>query len=177
MAFRKRHDSVLGSAQQSNDYRISESGGVRQSPLDGRPTISTGLHSVDGLFAGHAALPLGCSLLVEEKGTSDFGGIMLRFYAAEGVLQGHQVHVVGMPRSWAEDLPGVDNNDHVHPSLDSSNQGPSEDKMKIAWRYETSRALETRPRSKRDFDSFHVDTSIMLSIFFCSCIYNQSVTH
>ncbi|EAQ87965.1 hypothetical protein CHGG_04584 [Chaetomium globosum CBS 148.51] len=48
--------------------------GIRPSPLDGRPTTSTGTSSLDQLLAGHGGLPLGTCLLVEEQGTTDFSG-------------------------------------------------------------------------------------------------------
>ena len=102
--------------------------GVRPSALDGRPTTSTGTASLDGLLSGHA---LGTSILLEESGTTDYAGTLLRYYAAEGVVQGHQVHVVGVGEHWGRELPGLlgeDRNEKV--KLQES------EKMKIAWRYE-----------------------------------------
>ena len=108
--------------------------GVRPSPLDGRPTTSTGTPSLDGLLAGHAGFALGNSLLIEESGTTDYAGTLLRYFAAEGVVQGHEVLVVGVGEQWARELPGL-----VGPA---GNEKGGEDtaerkeKMKIAWRYE-----------------------------------------
>ncbi|KAK4176993.1 Elongator complex protein 4 [Triangularia setosa] len=108
--------------------------GVRPSPLDGRPTTSTGTASLDQLLAGHSGLPLGTCLLVEEQGTTDFSGILLRYYAAEGLVQGHQVHLVGYPPQWKRNLPGLAEPD----SKSKPSQPPpaQEERMKIAWRYE-----------------------------------------
>ncbi|KAH8153521.1 uncharacterized protein LAJ45_02334 [Morchella importuna] len=75
--------------------------------INGQPTTSTGTPSLDALLAGHAGLPLGCSVLIEEPGTTDFGGALLRYYAAEGIVQGHAVTVVGVPEAWVRDLPAV----------------------------------------------------------------------
>ncbi|KAL2261133.1 hypothetical protein VTK26DRAFT_4680 [Humicola hyalothermophila] len=108
--------------------------GIRPSPLDGRPTTSTGTSSLDQLLAGHGGLPLGTSLLIEEQGTTDFSGVVLRYYAAEGLVQGHQVHLVGYPAEWRHQLPGL-----AAPDSKSKATQPSpapEEKMKIAWRYE-----------------------------------------
>ncbi|KAL2200626.1 Elongator complex protein 4 [Corynascus similis CBS 632.67] len=108
--------------------------GVRPSPLDGRPTTSTGTSSLDQLVAGHGGLPLGTCLLVEEQGTTDFSGILLRYYAAQGLVQGHQVHLVGYPLEWRHQLPGV-----AAPDSKGKAAQPApapEEKMKIAWRYE-----------------------------------------
>lgn len=104
--------------------------GVRPSPIDGRPTTSTGTPSLDGILAGHAGIPLGNSILIEESGTTDYAGALLRFYAAEGVVQGHKVHVVGMEEVWGRELPGI-----------SEERGEGKrrevaERMKIAWRYE-----------------------------------------
>jgi elongator complex protein 4 len=107
--------------------------GVRPSPIDGRPTTSTGTPSLDGILAGHAGLPLGNSILIEESGTTDYAGALLRFYAAEGVVQGHKVHVVGMGEVWGRELPGI-----AEDRRDSQRKESKEraEKMKIAWRYE-----------------------------------------
>jgi elongator complex protein 4 len=122
--------------------------GVRPSPLDGRVTTSTGTRSLDGLLAGHAGLALGSSLLVEESGTTDFGGSLLRYYASEGVVQGHHVHVLGMNEGWGRELPGVAEGTRASRDVSGEGVGGSEggsrsgrgdgrgEKMKIAWRYE-----------------------------------------
>ncbi|AEO55180.1 hypothetical protein MYCTH_2298732 [Thermothelomyces thermophilus ATCC 42464] len=108
--------------------------GIRPSPLDGRPTTSTGTSSLDQLLAGHGGLPLGTCLLIEEQGTTDFSGILLRYYAAQGLVQGHHVHLVGYPPEWRHQLPGVAApGSKVWPA--QSAPAP-EEKMKIAWRYE-----------------------------------------
>src|SRR5436190_16324352 len=106
--------------------------GLRPSPVDGRPTTSTGTPTLDNLLAGHAGLAMGKSLLIGESGTTDFSGVLLRYYAAEGVVQEQIVHVVGVGEQWGRALPG----------LVGAVEGPEdktrtkEGKMKIAWRYE-----------------------------------------
>ena len=115
--------------------------GVRPSPIDGRPTTSTGTQTLDDLLAGHAGLALGTSLLIEENGTTDYSGVLLKYYAAEGVVQGHHVHVVGLPEPWGRELPGLVEGG----KLRETPKKESEDKMKIAWRYERqSHLLEER---------------------------------
>ncbi|OJJ50854.1 hypothetical protein ASPZODRAFT_148254 [Penicilliopsis zonata CBS 506.65] len=107
--------------------------GIRPSPDDGRPTTSTGSLSLDNLLAGHAGLPMGKILLVEENGTTDFAGTLLRFYAAEGVVQGHKVHVVGVPEPWGRSLPGLIG---AADATEDKSLKRKDEKMKIAWRYE-----------------------------------------
>ncbi|KAL5116485.1 Elongator subunit elp4 [Pleosporales sp. CAS-2024a] len=117
--------------------------GVRPSPIHGRPTTSTGTPSLDSILAGHAGLPLGNSILVEESGTTDYAGALLRFYAAEGVVQGHKVHVVGMSDVWGRELPGIAEERGGGDKTSETNKERAE-KMKIAWRYERLGQLESR---------------------------------
>lgn len=137
MSFRKRN-AVISASPSSQAAAQNRSGtqlapGLRPSPLDGRVTTSTGTASLDGILAGHAGLPLGSSLLIEEQGTTDFSGNLLKYYAAEGLVQGHQVHVLGYPEAWKHELPAVSTKQEGSPTKTPS---PADDKMKIAWRYE-----------------------------------------
>ena len=105
MSFRKRNVGLAGPSSapaSSNPPPITHPilPGVRPSPLDGRPTTSTGTPTLDDTLAGHAGLVLGNSLLIEENGATDFAGALLRYFAAEGVVQGHKVHVVGVGEHW-----------------------------------------------------------------------------
>lgn len=139
MSFRKRNvglsrtgDVPIASSQEVTPPIVVP--GVRPSPVDGRSTTSTGTLSLDGILAGHAGLALGSSLLLEESGTTDYAGTLLRYYAAEGIVQGHSVHVVGAGQQWGRDLPGV-----IGTAEDGGRSREKEkerDKMKIAWRYE-----------------------------------------
>lgn len=143
MSFRKRNIGLSPGADRTPVANVSaqppqaapspeSSPGVRPSPDDGRPTTSTGTPSLDNLLAGHAGLALGKSLLIEENGTTDFAGTLLRYYAAEGVVQGHKVHVIGMTEQWGRNLPGlIGTADMAEEKVDRSKE-----KMKIAWRYE-----------------------------------------
>jgi elongator complex protein 4 len=121
--------------------------GTRPSPLDGRLVTSTGTSSLDALLAGHTGLPLGTSLLLEEEGTTEFSVALLRYYAAEGLVQGHHVHVLGAGEAWRSELPGL-----IVPSKTATQSAPTgttEDKMKIAWRYEalSNRVPDSRGKS------------------------------
>ncbi|KID76585.1 Elongator complex protein 4, partial [Metarhizium brunneum ARSEF 3297] len=133
MSFRKRNTVIhapMPSSPSQTDNRDTLPG-TRPSPLDGRLTTSTGTSSLDQLLAGHAGLPLGSSLLIEESGTTDFGGVLLRYFAGEGLVQGHQVHVLGVGEAWRRELPGLVQAKEQPPHTQSS---PSASKMKIAWR-------------------------------------------
>jgi hypothetical protein len=168
MAFRKRN-IALSRAPAGPDAPEGPSGptissptpsipGVRPSPIDGRPTTSTGTPSLDSILAGHAGLPLGTSILIEESGTTDYAGALLRFYAAEGVVQGHKVHVVGMGEMWGRELPGI-----TEDRSDSRREGKERaEKMKIAWRYEGLGQFES---SRGAFCVYTVNKSNVLDGF------------
>ncbi|KAK5162410.1 paxneb superfamily protein-like protein [Cryomyces antarcticus] len=123
--------------------------GVRPSPLDGRPTTSTGTPTLDSLLGGHAGLALGNSLLVEESGTTDFAGALLRYYAAEGAVQGHQVHVVGVGEQWGRELPGLVGAADAGEEEGKSGRKERSERMKIAWRYERLGEFGSRSSGSR----------------------------
>ena len=136
MSFRKRN---VGVAQPGDPAAGNARGdkapvpGLRPSPLDGRLTTSTGTRSLDALLAGHGGLAMGTSVLIEESGTTDFGTTLLRYYAAEGVVQGHNVHVLGINETWGRELPGLSGGEGI---IKKEEMRGSEERMKIAWRYE-----------------------------------------
>ncbi|KAF4125345.1 elongator complex protein 4 [Geosmithia morbida] len=142
MSFRKRNVIVSSSSSNSSPPALRQQEqtpplGVRPSPLDGRLTTSTGTQSLDQLLAGHNGFPLGTSLLIQEAGTTDFGGTLLRYFAGEGLVQGHNVHLLGYGDVWRRELPGMGSGDKKSSSSRRESLPAADDKMKIAWRYET----------------------------------------
>ena len=123
---------------QFGDKAIESIPGIRPSALTGQATTSTGSSSLDSLLGGHAGLALGSSVLVEESGTTDFAGALLRYYAAEGITQGHAIHIVGVGEQWVKELPGVvgDADVAAEAAAERKRKAADEEKMKIAWRYE-----------------------------------------
>ncbi|POS85789.1 hypothetical protein EPUL_003389 [Erysiphe pulchra] len=138
MSFKVRRQPLSGQTKIVTSIKATTSkstlpSGVRPSPLDGRPVTSTGTRSLDSLLAGHVGLALGNLLLIEETGTTDFAGCLLKYYAAEGVVQGHLVHVLGLNEVWGTELPGIAAEKKISKKAPET---ASIDKMKIAWRYE-----------------------------------------
>ena len=132
---REPSEEAQRSEAQSSTISNARIAGIRPSALDGRPTTSTGTPSLDSLLAGHGGFALGNSILLEESGTTDYAGTLLRYYAAEGIVQGHQVHVIGVGEQWGRDLPGVVR-DSAGNDQENSKADAVQEKMKIAWRYE-----------------------------------------
>lgn len=143
MSFRKRQVTLNQTSTSSSHYKPSliqknddwndrdaSPAGIRPSPFDGRLVTSTGTGSLDAILAGHAGLPLGCTLLIEERGTTDFGGILLKYFATQGLVSGQHVHLLGLGEDWCKSLPGLaDAAKSTHSALGEG------DRMKIAWRY------------------------------------------
>jgi elongator complex protein 4 len=148
MAFRKRNIAIgrqpasPASPTTTPDAPtpIDQLPGVRPSPLTSHPVTSTGAPSIDGLLGGHGGLALGSSLLIGEHDTTDFAGALLRYYAAEGILQGHVVHVVGVGEGWTRELPGLADARYLRKQEQENKVADTDkaaqDRMKIAWRYE-----------------------------------------
>jgi PAXNEB protein len=162
MSFRRRNVGLSASSGQDQNTQSSRSTvpaspGVRPSPLDGRVTTSTGTPTLDNVLAGHAGLPLGTSLLVEENGTTDYAGALLRYFTAEGLVQGHHVHVVGVREKWGRELPGL-----VGSAEKEEKSRRGEDKMKIAWRYEKLGQFEEGASSSRGGLSALVDSLLIV---------------
>jgi len=87
------------------------------------------------LLSGHSGLPLGSSLFIEENSTADFAGALLRYYAAEGIVQGHKVIIVGGGEAWAKQLPGI-SGIIEDDGTENRKVKKENERMKIAWRYE-----------------------------------------
>ena len=163
MSFRKRNVAINspGSRETPSTPDVTSSTtvpGIRPSLLDGRPTISTGNQSLDDLLGGHGGLATGHALLLEEDGVTDFSGTILKFFAAEGIVQGHQVHVVGVGEQWSRNLPGLvaahglDQGGASH--NDAVGQTQQQERMKIAYRYERLGEFGAGPAASRGGESY-----------------------
>lgn len=134
MAFRKRN-VALGCPSTDSSPAKEIAPGTKPSSISSHTVTSTGVPSLDSLLGGHGGLVLGSSLLIEESGTTDFSGALLRYYAAQGICHHHVVHLVGVGDGWVRGLPGVvDEKSHERRDVVASDR----EKMKIAWRYESS---------------------------------------
>jgi elongator complex protein 4 len=88
--------------------------GIRPSTLTSQPTVSTGSNDLDKIL-GHQGLPLGQSLLVEESGTTDFAGVLMKSFASQGIVHNRldpkasntHIIVVSLNTNWSKELPGL----------------------------------------------------------------------
>ncbi|KAF2863774.1 PAXNEB-domain-containing protein [Piedraia hortae CBS 480.64] len=144
MAFRKRNIAI-GRTSEAPTPTPSVTNlqilGSRPSPVTSHLVTSTGTPSVDEILGGHTGLALGSSLLIEESGTTDYSGALTKYFGAEGIVQGHVLHVVGVGEGWVQMLPGLSEHNPQPPTTRTS-----EDRMKIAWRYEKLETTERKPK-------------------------------
>lgn len=131
---------------------FAENPAVKPSLVTSQPTVSTGCADLDKLLM-HLGLPLSNTILIEESGTTDFASVLLRAFVSQGVLHNRlksesgsaSTHVIaiGVPSSWAHDLPGEYKGTSKEQkkaqikqdSAQVSVANMAEKDLKIAWRY------------------------------------------
>lgn len=164
MTFRKRNSAVVGIAPGSNSQTSTVSSvtpsGCRASPVDGRPTTSSGTQSLDELLAGHGAIPLGTSVILQENGTADYSGVFSRYFAAEGIAQGHHVHILGAGEQWVSHLPAVASTSEED---DRRSRVSKTERMNIAWRYDS--LAKQSPRTSITSNGTHQGEKVHNHIF------------
>lgn len=151
--------------------------GVRPSTQLSIPAISTGSTTLDDVL-GHTGLPLGSVLLVEESGNTDFASVILRSFAAIGILQSRvadramlkdtKVICLGVDASWGTELPGtyVDKRekkkleieeDKAKVTVGNLATESERQKNKIAWRYSAPTSKEPQDMSSKPYYSTVLD--------------------
>ncbi|CAN6674064.1 elongator complex protein 4 [Trichomonascus vanleenenianus] len=150
--------------------------GVKPSVQTSHPTVSTGSNDLDSLL-GHWGLPLGNMLLIEESGTTEFNSILMRSFAAQGVVHNRlgtsgktQIVVIGADENWGRELPGIykDKKELKREKIEkeeskvsvgnlaNSSSSSSKD-MKIAWRYARQAGTSVAAASRTIVDTSKPD--------------------
>ncbi|AOA61947.1 Elongator complex protein 4 [Komagataella phaffii CBS 7435] len=159
----------------SNNDMLTQHPGIRPSTITSQPTLSTGSADLDRLLA-HQGLPLGNSLLIEENGTTDFSSVLLKVYAAQGIVHNRtagklntHVIVIGSDQHWGRQLPGLYRGSSKEQKKNkvATNESKvtvgniNDSNLKIAWRYglkkdspseELSDPSQTYPNYQHAFD-------------------------
>lgn len=115
------------------------------------PLISTGTSTLDALLSPGGGLPVSSSLLIEEDGTGNYSGVILRQYIAQGVVQGNKVWIGGIGQQWWRGVPGLSKEEQAK-SSDASKE--LEEKMKIAWRYGVNDPKVSKDYGRDQFPGF-----------------------
>lgn len=104
--------------------------GIKSCSFKSTTVTSSGCESLDNVFGIVGGIPMGSATLLEGSATTDYTSLLLRYFAAEGLLHGHHVHICAMPASWAKELPAVSSTRvQAKPSLNEN--------LRIAWRYKS----------------------------------------
>lgn len=111
--------------------------------------VSTGISSLDDLLGG--GLPLSCTLVVAAPDLhSSYGQLVQKYYAAEGLASGHRVCIFDSdPEAFIKDAMWypksmLQQKDDLKALVsDEEEDGPSNEKVKIAWRYEQMKQFQT----------------------------------
>ena len=145
MSFRRYAPPKAATTSQSSGILTGKSEPVPSGIKPGlNPLVSTGTSTLDALLSPAAGLPVSSSLLIEEEGTGNYGGVILRQYIAEGVVQGDKIWIGGIGQQWWRGVPGLSKEDKAKFSNDAVRE--VSEKMKIAWRYGVN-----DPRTPVDF--------------------------
>lgn len=121
--------------------------------------VSTGTKDIDTILI-HGGLPVNCSLLIEEDGSTDFSGVLLKRYVSQAIVQNRKTNkvvnhciVVGMENTFGNELPDIyaGNSKERKKKLVQEQEGKlsvsninAGNELKIAWRYKKD------PLSKSD---------------------------
>lgn len=112
--------------------------------------VSTGTKDVDTVLI-HGGIPTNCSLLIEEDGSTDFSGVLIKNYVSEGIIQNRRSGkivnhciIIGVDNQFGNELPDVYAGNSKERKkklvqgeenkLSVSNVNSGND-LKIAWRY------------------------------------------
>jgi elongator complex protein 4 len=115
------------------------------------PAISTGTSTLDSLLSPLPGLPVSSVLLVEELGTGNYSGVVLRQYVAEGVVQGNMLWIGAVGEIWWRGVPAVGD---AQSTMKKSPTRETEEKMKIAWRYGVDEPKTSNSRSNAHIAEF-----------------------
>ena len=91
--------------------------GIRPSPASSQPATSTGCFDLDKVL-GHMGLPLGTSLLIEERNFTEFNSVLVKLMCSQGIIHNRvednkekngntHLIILSASQSLGKELPGV----------------------------------------------------------------------
>lgn len=112
--------------------KVTSIPGTRLSLTSPQLLTSTGISSLDILIGD--GLPVGTLFLIQEDRTGIYAKTLLKYFMAEGVVNGHSLYIVSQdcdPESFIKNLPAVIEEEEPQHTL----KNEMEDQLVIAWRY------------------------------------------
>ncbi|KAL1713647.1 Elongator complex protein 4 [Schizophyllum commune] len=133
-------------------------------PYPGSPSTiitSTGIPSFDDILGG--GLPLSCSSFIAAPDVhSSYGELASKYFVSQGLAHGHTIYVLGDEgEDWVKECVWTRDATSSFPSTPSNatteeGEPPaaSDDKIKIAWRYEQMKPFQTSVSTSANDDDF-----------------------
>ena len=153
MSFKRRTPS-----KQATPYT-----GTRVSPSSPLTTlVSTGIPSLDDILGG--GLPLSCSLaILAPDNHSAYGELVQKYFVSQGIASGHQVYIIdGDGLSFAKECMWMPTGSSPRVNDDDDEKSAqSDERIKIAWRYERMGHFQTTVSSNHDSYAFLFDQTVI----------------
>ncbi|XP_033339952.1 elongator complex protein 4 [Megalopta genalis] len=125
--------------------------GTKPSIKNSQLLISTGIPSLDHIIGG--GLPIGSLLVIEEDRFGTYAKVMTKYFAAEGVVTEQPVLIASKDAKTARfvtEMPAV-----ITDTKSNSQMHHLDEQMKIAWRYQNMKAVDSSPGEGQSFGHFY----------------------
>lgn len=126
--------------------------GTKPSIKNAQLLISTGIPSLDNIIGG--GLPIGSILLIEEDKYGLYAKVVLKYFMAEGVVTSQPILVASQdvkPSQFVSELPAVIQDSDLH----TKTVGNIDEQMKIAWRYQNMKVVDSSPTGNQTFGHYY----------------------
>ncbi|XP_051155601.1 elongator complex protein 4 [Leptopilina boulardi] len=123
--------------------------GTKPSTHNAQLFISTGIPSLDHVIGG--GLPIGSIFLIEEDKYGNYANVMLKYFIAEGIVVSHDSFIASRGLKIEQFLSEIPD---VATDTPKENKNDIKDEMKIAWRYQNLKIVDTSPSGSNKFGHF-----------------------
>lgn len=130
--------------------------GTKPSTHNAQLFISTGIPSLDHVIGG--GLPIGSIFLIEEDKYGNYANTMLKYFIAEGIVVSHDNFIASRGTKTGQLLSEIP---EVASDTPKEVKNNDKDEMKIAWRYQNLKIIDTSPSGGHKFGHFFDLTKFM----------------
>lgn len=125
--------------------------GTKPSIKNSQLLISTGIPSLDHIIGG--GVPIGSLFVIEEDRYGIYAKVMLKYFMAEGVATSQPLLVASKdinPSHLVSEIPSV-----ITDSMSGDQSRHPDEQMKIAWRYQNMKIIDSSPSGGQTFAHFY----------------------